>query len=57
MGAKVEWEPQQVKLTGNSLNGIDVDMNQMPDAAMTFGRRGSVLLPDLLLSATSTIGG
>jgi len=35
MGAKVEWEAQQVKLTGNSLNGIDVDMNQMPDAAMT----------------------
>jgi len=35
MGAKVEWEPQQVKLTGKSLNGIDVDMNQMPDAAMT----------------------
>jgi 3-phosphoshikimate 1-carboxyvinyltransferase len=35
MGAKVEWEPQQVKLTGNSLNGIDVDMNKMPDAAMT----------------------
>ena len=35
MGAKVEWEPQQVKLTGSSLNGIDVDMNQMPDAAMT----------------------
>jgi len=35
MGAKVESEPQQVKLTGNSLNGIDVDMNQMPDAAMT----------------------
>jgi len=35
MGAKVEWEPQQVELTGNSLNGIDVDMNQMPDASMT----------------------
>lgn len=35
MGAKVEWEPQQVKLTGNSLNGVDVDMNKMPDAAMT----------------------
>ena len=35
MGAKVEWSPQQVKLTGASLNGIDVDMNQMPDAAMT----------------------
>ena len=35
MGAKVEWSPQQVKLAGSSLNGIDVDMNQMPDAAMT----------------------
>ena len=35
MGAKVEWSPQQVKLTGAFLNGIDVDMNQMPDAAMT----------------------
>ena len=35
MGAKVEWEPRQIKLTGNSLNGIDVDMNQMPDVAMT----------------------
>jgi len=35
MGAKVEWGPKQVKLTGKNLNGIDVDMNQMPDAAMT----------------------
>ena len=35
MGALVEWGPNQVKLTGSSLNGIDVDMNQMPDAAMT----------------------
>jgi len=35
MGALVEWGPNQVKLTGSTLNGIDVDMNQMPDAAMT----------------------
>ena len=35
MGAKVHWSSQQVKLTGESLNGIDIDMNQMPDAAMT----------------------
>ena len=35
MGALVEWGPNQVKLTGAALNGIDVDMNQMPDAAMT----------------------
>ena len=35
MGAKVEWSQQQVRLAGSSLNGIDVDMNQMPDAAMT----------------------
>ena len=35
MGAKVEWKPKEIKLTGNTLNGIDVDMNQMPDAAMT----------------------
>ena len=35
MGAKVDWGARQVKLTGSTLNGIDVDMNQMPDAAMT----------------------
>ena len=35
MGAKVDWGAHQVKLTGSTLNGIDVDMNQMPDAAMT----------------------
>ena len=35
MGAKVDWGTHQVKLTGSTLNGIDVDMNQMPDAAMT----------------------
>ena len=35
MGAKVEWQPHQITVTGRGLQGVDVDMNQMPDAAMT----------------------
>ena len=35
MGAKVKWDKQKITLTGSSLKGIDVDMNTMPDAAMT----------------------
>jgi len=35
MGAKVKWDNQKITLTGSSLKGIDVDMNTMPDAAMT----------------------
>jgi len=35
MGAKVSWEPQAITLRGGALRGIDVDMNAMPDAAMT----------------------
>ena len=35
MGAKVKWDNQKIILTGSSLRGIDVDMNKMPDAAMT----------------------
>ncbi|KAK3266916.1 hypothetical protein CYMTET_24493 [Cymbomonas tetramitiformis] len=36
MGAKVEWAPNSVTVTGTGqLKGVDVDMNQMPDAAMT----------------------
>ena len=35
MGAKVKWNKHSVTLTGASLNGVDVDMNKMPDAAMT----------------------
>ncbi len=35
MGAKVSWSPQQLTLTGAKLKGIDIDMNQMPDVAMT----------------------
>ena len=40
MGAKVEWAPYSVTVTGPAawggrLKGIDVNMNAMPDAAMT----------------------
>eukprot|EP00898_Chlorokybus_atmophyticus_P002917 jgi/Chlat1/3626/Chrsp237S00798 len=38
MGARVDWTPNSVTVTGpsaGSLRGIDVDMNAMPDAAMT----------------------
>lgn len=35
MGAKVEWEDESVSVTGAPLKGIDMDMNHIPDAAMT----------------------
>ena len=40
MGAKVEWQPYSVTVTGpgalgGKLKGVDVNMNAMPDAAMT----------------------
>eukprot|EP00741_Cyanophora_paradoxa_P003502 tig00000711_g3400.t1 len=36
MGARVEWTPHSVALTGTGeLRGIDIDMNAMPDAAMS----------------------
>ena len=36
MGAEVQWEPNQITVRGSgNLRGIDVDMNEMPDAAMT----------------------
>ncbi|MBF0286429.1 MAG: 3-phosphoshikimate 1-carboxyvinyltransferase [SAR324 cluster bacterium] len=35
MGAHVEYLPHSIQLTGHTLRGIDVDMNDMPDAAMT----------------------
>ena len=35
MGAQVEWAPHSITLTGRPLKGIDIDMNMMPDAAMT----------------------
>lgn len=35
MGALVSWEAQSITVEGRPLQGIDVDMNTMPDAAMT----------------------
>ncbi len=36
MGASVQWQPNAVTVSGTgSLKGVDVDMNRMPDAAMT----------------------
>ncbi len=36
MGANVEWHANQITVTGTgTLRGVDVDMNRMPDAAMT----------------------
>jgi UDP-N-acetylglucosamine enolpyruvyl transferase len=47
MGAKVEWTEHSVTVTGASvglsgkrLKGIDVDMNSMPDVAMTLAVMG-----------------
>ncbi len=35
MGARVTWHPNAITLQGFKLSGIDVDMNEMPDVAMT----------------------
>src|SRR5690606_26965903 len=35
MGANVEWGDDYIKVTRNTLNGIDRDYNAIPDAAMT----------------------
>jgi 3-phosphoshikimate 1-carboxyvinyltransferase len=35
MGASVQYEATSITVTGRSLRGIDIDMNDMPDAAMT----------------------
>ena len=40
MGAKVEWHPNKITITGPTANGgrlkgVDVDCNDIPDAAMT----------------------
>jgi len=40
MGAKVHWQPNAVTVTGRKLRGVDVDMNRMPDAAMTLAVAG-----------------
>ena len=35
MGANVECSKREISVSGSLINGIDVDMNMMPDAAMT----------------------
>ncbi len=35
MGAKVSWEDYSVSVTRSELKGIDLDLNHIPDAAMT----------------------
>ncbi len=35
MGAEVRWSDGYIEVTGRSLRGIDADMNDIPDAAMT----------------------
>ena len=35
MGAETEWKPNSVTVHGKSLKGVDLDLNRMPDAAMT----------------------
>lgn len=35
MGAKVTWNDESISVSGRSLTAIDMDMNHIPDAAMT----------------------
>lgn len=35
MGAKVTWTPTSVSVTHQELQGVDLDLNHIPDAAMT----------------------
>ncbi len=35
MGAKIEWQDDAITVTGAPLKAVDMDMNHIPDAAMT----------------------
>lgn len=35
MGAKVNWQNDFIEITGGALTAVDLDMNHIPDAAMT----------------------
>ncbi|TGG92712.1 3-phosphoshikimate 1-carboxyvinyltransferase [Natronospirillum operosum] len=35
MGAQVTWNPSWIEVTRGALRGVDVDLNHIPDAAMT----------------------
>lgn len=67
MGAKVEWSPYSIKITGpgaigQPLKGIDHDCNDIPDAAMTLAvaalfAEGCVLCPAVLRTRQEGGGG
>ncbi|MEP1445812.1 MAG: 3-phosphoshikimate 1-carboxyvinyltransferase [Paraglaciecola sp.] len=35
MGAKIDWHDEYIEVTGAPLSAVDMDMNHIPDAAMT----------------------
>ena len=35
MGAKVDWQPHSITVSAGQLTAVDMDMNHIPDAAMT----------------------
>lgn len=35
MGAKIKWQDESITVTGHPLSAVDMDMNHIPDAAMT----------------------
>lgn len=35
MGAKIQWQDESITVTGHPLSAVDMDMNHIPDAAMT----------------------
>ncbi|AWL12040.1 3-phosphoshikimate 1-carboxyvinyltransferase [Saliniradius amylolyticus] len=37
MGAEIQWGPDYIQVTGAPLKAVDMDMNHIPDAAMTIG--------------------
>ena len=49
MGAKVTWQPNSITVSASQLHGIDMDMNHIPDAAMTIATTA------LFASGTTTI--
>ena len=49
MGAKVSWHPKSITVTAGKLQAVDMDMNHIPDAAMTIATTA------LFASGTTTI--
>ncbi|MBU3005202.1 3-phosphoshikimate 1-carboxyvinyltransferase [Paraglaciecola arctica] len=49
MGAKIHWHDEYIEVTGAPLSAVDMDMNHIPDAAMTIATAA------LFASGTTTI--